>query len=250
MNSNIKILFIFAILFMQKSIFAQDTMYVWIKSGSVVKYSVAQIDSIVFKEPEALTDIDGNIYQVVNIGTQKWMAENLKVTRYRNGDLIGTTAPATLDISSESSPKYQWAYNGNETNVATYGRLYTWYTIADNRKVCPSGWHVPSDTEWETLINFLADPGHEGAKLKEAGISHWESPNSGASNSTGYTALPGGSRTSDGVFDNNGFYANFWSSESYNATSAGSKNLSYATESVDSFGTNKDSGLAVRCIKD
>lgn len=88
-----------------------------------------------------VTDIDGNVYHTVTIGTQVWMVENLKVTKYRNGDLIGTTTPATLDISGEAEPKYQWVYDGKESNVSTYGRLYTWYAITDNRNVCPKGWH-------------------------------------------------------------------------------------------------------------
>jgi len=96
-------------------------------------------------------DIDGNVYHTVTIGTQVWMVENLKTTKYRNGDLIGTSTPATLDIRGESNPKYQWAYDGNESNVAVYGRLYAWYTLTDSRNVCPIGWHAPTDTEWTTL---------------------------------------------------------------------------------------------------
>ena len=95
----------------------------------------------------AVTDIDGNVYKTIIIGVQTWMAENLRTKRYNNGDLIETTTPATLDINAEIIPKYQWAYSGYEDNVATYGRLYTWYTLTDSRKVCPSGWHVPSDAE-------------------------------------------------------------------------------------------------------
>ena len=84
-----------------------------------------------------VSDAEGNIYNIIGIGTQVWMAENLKTTRYRNGDLIGTTTSADLDITAEDTPKYQWAYNGNESNVATYGRLYTWYAVTDSRNVCP-----------------------------------------------------------------------------------------------------------------
>jgi uncharacterized protein (TIGR02145 family) len=105
--------------------------------------------------PVPMTDPDGNVYTSVTIGTQVWMVENLKTTKYRNGDLIGTTNPATLDISTEPTPKYQWAYEGNESNVVTYGRLYTWYAATDPRNVCPTGWHVPSDVEWTTLENYL-----------------------------------------------------------------------------------------------
>ena len=120
-------------------------------------------------------DIDGNVYNTVTIGTQVWMAENLKTTKYRNGDLIGTTTPATLDISGESYTKYQWAYDGNESNVATYGRLYTWYAVTDTRNVCPTGWHVPTDAEWTTLTTFLGGESVAGGKLKETGTTHWAS---------------------------------------------------------------------------
>src|SRR5512133_920538 len=92
-------------------------------------------------QTETVTDIDGNVYQTVTIGTQKWMKENLKTTKYNNGDAIVTTNPATKDISGESTPKYQWAYAGNDSNVNTYSRLYTWHTATDTRKVCPTGWH-------------------------------------------------------------------------------------------------------------
>jgi uncharacterized protein (TIGR02145 family) len=124
---------------------------VLILSNSCKKDNPTQPD----KKPSTVTDGDGNIYGKVIIGTQVWLTENLKTTKYRNGDLIGTTTPAGLDIYDEVTPKYQWAYAGNEDNVATYGRLYTWYAITDTRNVCPTGWHVPSDAEWLTLENYL-----------------------------------------------------------------------------------------------
>jgi uncharacterized protein (TIGR02145 family) len=163
--------------------------------------------------PNTITDIDGNVYHTVTIGTQVWMAENLKVTRYRNGDVIGTTTPAMLDISNETGPKYQWAYDGDENNVDTYGRLYTWYAINDSRNICPTGWHVPTFDEWTTLGNYLIaneynyDGLLEGNKYAKslASQSGWAlSSIEGAignidyptkKNITGFTALPGGMRT-------------------------------------------------------
>ena len=97
---------------------------------------------------------------MIPVGSQVWMAENLKTTMYRNGDLVGTTTPATLDITSENIPKYQWAYDGIESNVATYDRLYTWYAVTDSRNICPTGWHVPSDAVWITLIDYLKNNGY------------------------------------------------------------------------------------------
>src|SRR5664280_630451 len=140
-----------------------------------------------------VTDIDGNVYHQIIIGTQTWMVENLKTKRYRNGDVIATTIPSTLDISKEVAPKYQWAYDGDEKNVPDNGRLYTWYVLTDNRNVCPTGWHVSTDAEWTILVNFLGGDTVALGKLKEAGTLHWKNPNT-ATNESGFTALPAGNR--------------------------------------------------------
>jgi len=195
-----------------------------------------------------ITDNDNNSYETVKIGGQLWMAENLRTTHYLNGDLIETTTPATLDISSEGEPKYQWAYDGNDSNVATYGRLYTWYAVTDSRKVCPTGWHVPSDTEWTTLITDLGGGGIAGGKLKERGTTHWQSPNAGATNESIFTALAGGSRGDD--FGDLGLLGIWWSSTEFSATEA---NLivivNYAPE-VGKFHESKKIGVSVRCLAD
>jgi len=161
-----------------------------LKLFTLILFSVG-LTGLNAQDKASVTDIDGNVYQTVSIGTQVWMKENLKVTRYRNGDIITPTNPATLDISGESAPKYQWAYNGDEGNVAVYGRLYTWYAATDLRNVCPSGWHLPTDTEWTTLTTFLGGFKVAGGKLKETGSAHWQSPSTGATNQSGFTALPG-----------------------------------------------------------
>jgi len=128
----------------------ENTTY-YVKAYATTSFGTAYGNEESFTTPSVfegtITDIEGNVYNLVAIGTQTWMKENLKTTRYRNGDLIGTTTPATLDISGESTPKYQWAYAGNESNVITYGRLYSWHAVADSRNVCPTGWHVPTDVE-------------------------------------------------------------------------------------------------------
>lgn len=196
-------------------------------------------------------DRDGNKYKWVRIGDHIWMAENLKATKYRNGDNIGTTTPATLSISGETTPKYQWAYDGNKSNVATYGRLYTWYAITDNRNVCPSGWHIPTDDEWITLINFLGGQIIAGGILKEAGTTHWKSPNTEAINERGFTALPGGYRYCDGYFFSIGDYGHWWSSTEGLSTSCGfSYRLDYNNTNVTLYNAYKRDGFSVRCIKD
>jgi uncharacterized protein (TIGR02145 family) len=197
-----------------------------------------------------VTDIDGNVYNIVNIGTQAWMKENLKTTKYSNGDAIVTTIPVTLDISSESSPKYQWAYDGNVSNVDTYGRLYTWYAAADSRNVCPTGWHVPVDAEWTTLITYLGNESVAGGKLKELGLIHWMTPNTDADNSTGFTALPGGFRYGNGTFGGIGGYGYWWSLSEGSSTYAWYMVMYYNSGFIDRISNSKSFGFSVRCLRD
>ena len=200
----------------------------------------------------ACTDVVNNYYPVVKIGTQLWMAENLKTTKYNNGDLIGTTTPATLNITDENAPKYQWAYAGDESNVATYGRMYTWHAVTDIRGVCPAGWHIPTDAEWTILTIYSGGEGVASAKLKESGLEHWFFPNSGATNETGFTALPGGFRTSDGIFTGISHYGTWWGSTLHTQTGSYGRGMTY--NGVDfgyTYGPNEQkSGFSVRCLKD
>jgi uncharacterized protein (TIGR02145 family) len=200
-----------------------------------------------------VTDVDGNVYKTVTIGNQVWMAADLKTTRYRNGDLIGTTSPATLDISSESTPKYQWAYAGDESNVATYGRLYTWYAATDSRNVCPAGWHVSTDAEWQTLIDFLGGDIAAQGKLKEAGTTHWHSPNTDATNESGFTALPGGNRFNNEPFTGLGYGSHWWTATEYDAKFAWRRimvNITLLPLDPTGGWADKKIGWHVRCIKD
>ena len=205
------------------------------------------------EEDISVTDADGNTYSVVKIGTQTWMAENLKTTKYRTGELIGTTDLPTLDISGEDSVKYQWAYDGKESNVSTYGRLYTWYVIKDDRGVCPEGFHVPSRKEWATLSEFIGGAGSGGGKLKERGTEHWLEPNVGATDTTGFKALPGGYRGYNGDFFFLGHSGIWWSSTEADQMegSAWIRSLNrYSPSLYLTFTLNTVSGYSVRCIKD
>lgn len=197
-----------------------------------------------------VTDIEGNVYKTVIIGKQIWMAENLKTTKYRNGDLIGTTSSANLDISGESTPKYQWSYDGNESNVAAHGRLYTWYAVTDNRNICPSGWHIPTDAEWTALTDYLEGELVAGDKLKETGTTHFNPPNSGATNESGFTALPGGYRYSTGTFNFLGNYGYWWSASESSTGSSWYRNVYYNYNNVYRQHNIKKIGFSVRCIKD
>lgn len=216
----------------------------------------------------ACTDGDANNYPVVQIGTQTWMGENLKTSKYRNGDLIGTTTTPTLNISGESTPKYQWAYEGNENNVAGYGRLYTWYAVTDSRNVCPTGWHVPTDAEWIILTDYLVNNGYgyqgSGIDIAKslAARSGWTASaiagtagnDQASNNSSGFTALPGGNRYSSGPFGGLGDYGFWRSSTEYEYGGGGSSytrviwyDKNYVERSEIAV---KDNGFSVRCLKD
>jgi uncharacterized protein (TIGR02145 family) len=196
-----------------------------------------------------VTDIDGNSYSSVKIGTQVWMVQNLRTTKYRNGDLIGTTTPDTLDIRNENTPKYQWIYKGYEDKVAIYGRLYTWYAVSDSRNIAPLGWHVPLYDEWAILFDYLNEQYIPGAKLKETGTTHWIKPNTGADNSSGFTGLPGGEREVDGAFNYIGYYGKWWSAGDYNVD-AWNQYLFYDSNDFSGTYVMNKLGISVRCVKD
>lgn len=141
----------------------------------------------------SVSDVDGNTYKTIQIGNQTWMAENLKATKYNDGTSIPNVTEDT-EWSKLTTGGYSWYSNDASSYKDTYGALYNWYAITDDRKLCPAGWHVPTDGEWSVLLTYLDGALYSGAKLKEAGITHWLSPNVLANNESGFTALPGGFR--------------------------------------------------------
>jgi uncharacterized protein (TIGR02145 family) len=211
-------------------------------------------DQVTFTAPAKITDYDNNSYETVTILNQMWMAENLKATHFQNGDPLGTTTVSTFDISGESTPKYQWAYGGDETNTPVYGKLYTYYAITDSRKVCPSGWHVPTDSEWMTLENALGGYTIAGSSLKEAGNTHWISPyNADATNISCYKALPGGFRNSASganSFSSIGNYGYWWSSTEVDPSNAWVRTLYVQSTQLSRNSFSKKGGASVRCLKD
>jgi uncharacterized protein (TIGR02145 family) len=224
--------------------------------GSDVTFTTADSGTV--------TDIDGNIYNTITIGTQVWMKENLKTTKYRNGDSIGTTTPATLDISLEITPKYQWAYGGNESNVVLYGRLYTWYAVTDSRDVCPTGWHVPTDAEWTILTDYLTNNGYgyggSGSDIAKsmAATSGWTiyttsgtvGNDQTSNNSSGFSAFPSGSHGSNGAFVNVDDNCLWWSSTETLATYAFFRYIIYINSDVFGNYCGNSTGLSVRCLRD
>jgi uncharacterized protein (TIGR02145 family) len=195
-----------------------------------------------------VTDIDGNVYNTVKIGTQVWMNENLKTTKYNDNTSIPIVTNTNM-WSILSTPGYCWNDNDEATNKATYGGLYNWYTV-NTGKLCPIGWHVPGDAEWTLLTNYLEGVSVAGGKLKESGYDHWNSPNTGATNETGFNALPGGSRGYDGIFGGIGDYGFWWSSSGYNSSYAWYRYVEYDLSSVARSYGSKEDGFSVRCVRD
>jgi len=201
--------------------------------------------------PTGITDVDGNVYHSVIIGTQTWLVENLKTTKFRNGDPITNTTDVTA-WATQTSAAY-CNYDNSTTNATTYGRLYNWFAVNDSRKIAPAGWHIPSDTEWATLFTYLGGESVASGKLKEAGLTHWITPNTGAANTIGFTALPGGGRSSVGVFANLGYYGFWWSSTEATTGNTGSGMniyLHYGDAAAVRNSNFKVWGMAVRCVKD
>lgn len=207
----------------------------------------------------AVADVDGNTYQVVKIGNQWWMAENLKVTHYRNGGAI-PNATGNADWSSRIISGAYCSYNNDTTYTAVYGNLYNWPAVNDIRNIAPVGWHVPSDEEWKELEMTLGMSKAEadaegwrgtsqGGKLKEAGTAHWKSPNTGATNESGFSALPGGYRADVGTFYDIDSNAYFWSSTSLPNLCAYGRVLSSSHSGVSRKFSIGSWGFSVRCLR-
>lgn len=194
-----------------------------------------------------VTDIDGHVYPTVTIGTQVWMAENLKVAHYRNGDAI-PNVPGGLAWEALMTGAY-CEYDNSADSADVYGRLYNWYAVNDSRNVAPEGWHVPSHAEWQTLVWYLASDA--GGKMKEADTAHWASPNTGATNESGFTALPAGMCGYQGLYIGMPQQTWFWSSSEYpNGRARVCELWSYSAAAEIGGHLSKYSGLSIRCVKD
>lgn len=197
----------------------------------------------------SVSDVDGNVYQTVSICNKTWTKSNLNVTHYRNGDEI---PQVTNGAQWAALTTGAWCYYANtSSNGTTYGKLYNWYAVNDPRGLAPSGYHIPTDGEWISLTQCVGGVGY-GGKLKEAGTLNWLTPNVEATNSSGFTALPAGIRSSyDGTFSYLQRDTVWWSSTQAGAsTDAWTRGLSYATGTVSRNDMLKKYGLSVRCVKD
>jgi uncharacterized protein (TIGR02145 family) len=197
-----------------------------------------------------ITDVEGNNYNIVTIGTQTWMAENLKTTKYNDGTNIPLVTNGTT-WGTLTTPAYCWYNNDEAGNKITYGALYNWYTV-NSGKLCPSGWHIPDNSEWTTLTDYLGGQSIAGGKLKETGTAHWTTPNTGATDEVFFTGLPAGSRGGAGVFGNIGNYGYWWTANAHSVDPlyAWGFVLQYnLPEVIRADYYYKRDGFSVRCIK-
>jgi len=199
---------------------------------------------------EQVRDIDENFYNIIQIGNQVWMSENLKTTTYSDG----TPIPMVEDYeewASLSLPAYSW-YNNDSLNAEDYGALYNFYAV-ESEKLCPDGWHVPSDEDWIELESFLGVAESGGGALKEEGISHWKTPNAQATNVSGFTARPGGYRSYNGTFNLIRIDGFWWSSSVKNwygqTNRVVYRNLKYDEQGIFRPIAEKANGFSVRCIQ-
>ena len=204
------------------------------------------------KPGPSITDVEGNSYKTVFIGTKQWMAENLKTSKYNDG----STIPNITDNTQWGNDTIgTWSYYNNDTSYnAKFGKLYNWYSISPtmngNKNVCPTGWHVPTDSEWTVLTDYLGGASLAGGKMKEMGNTNWNSPNTDATNMSLFTGVPGGNRNILGIYDNIGTIGGWWSSTELNQDIAFYRQLYYYNDLVGRYEELKVCGLSVRCIKD
>lgn len=187
-------------------------------------------------------------YPTVTTCTQQWMEKNLDITTYRNGDPI----PYVTDNTAWSSlTTGAWCYYNNDpSNNATYGKMYNWYAVTDMRGLAPAGWHIPTDAEWTTMESCLGGASVAGGKMKVAGLKDWNAPNNSATNSSGFSGLPGGGRSLDGSFVFEGALGGIWSSTAANASSGFSRYMQDTNGSLGRDMSDKRNGFSIRCVKD
>jgi uncharacterized protein (TIGR02145 family) len=200
------------------------------------------------KPPDPATDFEGNIYKTVKIGTQVWMAENLRSTKLNDGtEMALTTGSAQWNNLSDAG--YCWYDNDEPSFKALYGALYNGYTVVTG-KLCPDGWHIPEKQEWTVLREFLGDSVKAGGKMKETGTANWQSPNKGADNFSGFTAVAAGIRYFEGTFSSNQTYTSLWSATEATQGELWCTSLYFADTNLSLNHRSKKYGFSVRCIKD
>jgi uncharacterized protein (TIGR02145 family) len=229
-----------------------------------INIEIVEADNNIVFNPDltygTISDIDGNTYKTIQIGEQEWMAQNLAATKYNDGTAIPLETSSS-GWSNLTTPAYCWYNNDEATYKADYGALYNWYVV-ETGKLCPTGWHVPTDAEWKELELYLGmsqselDAGgsrgtDEGGKLKETGTTHWNYPNTATTNESGFTAVPGGCRYgSDGSFDLIGLNGAWWSASKYFSSRAWYRLMSNDYGLITRSTYTKNYGFSIRCLRD
>ena len=200
----------------------------------------------------SVTDVEGNVYPTIVIGKQEWMVLNLKTTTYNDGTPIPNVTDAATWANLDLSGAYAWYDNDAVANEALYGALYNWYAV-DTGKLCPAGWAMPSQDNWGALADALGGDVGAGGPMKEPGTVHWQAPNAGATNLSGFTALPGGRRYIDGSFDSKGQAALWWTSEDVLISLPADARFADVSSELPSAGTSGEAqvtnGHSIRCFR-
>lgn len=223
----------------------------FVRAYATTSVGTAYGSQVTINTVAGLVDVEGNAYASVVIGTQTWMKENLKVSKYRNGDPIPNITTGSIWGSLVTGA---FAFYGNDiTNDLVYGKLYNWYAAVDPRGVCPTGWHVPTNDEWIVFSDYLGGEPTAGGKMKSTGAGVWSQPNIGATNQSGFTALPGGFRSTNGdyIFERIGSAGIFWSTTAVSGATGWHRYLLSESEALlRDGGSFKVNGFSIRCLKD
>jgi uncharacterized protein (TIGR02145 family) len=197
-----------------------------------------------------LTDCSGNSYNTVYIGSQQWMVENLRTKSYCDGTVIKKVTKEKDWHNLKEGAYCVYNEDDKEDYAPDFGLLYNWYAVNDERQLCPKGWHIPTDNEWKILVEYLGGMKIAGGKMKYDKSVHWKKINQGATNESGFKAVPGGYRYANGDCDLVGTNAYWWSSTPTNEASAWSWGVSYSNKGVTRYNATKKDGMSVRCLKD
>ena len=219
--------------------------------GGCKKDEKSTTTNAVILTDNSVVDVDGNKYKTVKIGGQTWMAENLKTKKYSNGDVIIKVTDSVQWSGLASGAYCIYGNSSNLDQINTYGLLYNWYVVYDNRNVCPTGWHVPADAEWTVLVDYLGGEELAGGKLKEVDTTHWANPNNGATDEKGFKALPAGVRHFKGVYFDVKKGTQYWSSTmSTTVNMAWMRQIFGGNPELNRDVDDKKYGMSIRCVKD
>jgi uncharacterized protein (TIGR02145 family) len=197
--------------------------------------------------PTTVKDVDGFEYKIVKIGSQAWMGRNLNVTRFRNGDPIPEANTPEEWKNADMERRPAWCYYENDpANGPLYGKLYNWYAVTDPRGLAPAKWRVPNAEEWLRLINYLGKKEKAGDQLKD--VAGWKDEGSG-NNKTGFKALPGGSRSDQGIFQGIGCFGYWWTNQEHASETAEGFDMGFKYKEINKFAFRKGNGFAVRCVR-